>query len=82
MIPQLDPLTNVNCWYLPVKNIKLAWYVETNGGLAWFKIGETPNPSNLIAHPHLLVRTASERFLQVGVTFRVGLASDHESHWM
>jgi hypothetical protein len=32
----------------------------------------------LIAHQHLLVRATNERFLPVGGTFRVGLAS--ESH--
>ena len=34
----------------------------------------------LIAHPHLLVRATSERFLSIGGTFGVGLAS--ESHWL
>jgi hypothetical protein len=32
------------------------------------------------AHPHLLVRAITERFLPTGGTFRVGLAS--ESHWL
>ena len=34
----------------------------------------------LIAHPHLLVRETSERFLPSWSTFRVGLIS--ESHWL
>ena len=34
----------------------------------------------LIAHPHLLVRATSERFLPAGGTFRAILAS--ESHWL
>ena len=34
----------------------------------------------LIAHPHILVRATSERFLPAGATFRVGLAS--ENHWL
>ena len=34
----------------------------------------------LIAHPHLLVRATSERFLQTRVTFRSVLTS--ESHWL
>ena len=33
-----------------------------------------------IAHPHLLMRATSERFLPAGATFRVGLAS--ENHWL
>ena len=32
------------------------------------------------AHPHLMVRATSERFLPPGATFRVGLAS--ESRWL
>ena len=35
---------------------------------------------DLIAHPHLLVRTTSKWFLPAGATFRDGLAS--ESHWL
>ena len=34
----------------------------------------------LVAHPHLLVRATSERFLPARGTFRVRLAS--ESHWL
>ena len=34
----------------------------------------------LIAHPHLLARATSERFLLAWAIFRVGLAS--ESYWM
>ena len=35
---------------------------------------------SLVAHPHLLVRVTSERFLPAGSTFRHGLAG--ESHWL
>ena len=34
----------------------------------------------IIAHPHLLVRATSERFLPTWATFRAGLAS--ENHWL
>jgi hypothetical protein len=46
------------------------------------KILDTSSLSSgsLIAHAHLLMRATNERFLPVGGSFRVGLAS--ESHWL
>ena len=39
-----------------------------------------PNTHLIIAHPHLLVRTISERFLLAWAIFGVGLTN--ESHWL